>query len=373
MGKLKQVLPFRYGHDTEFFLWDTKKEKVVPSYKFFGEKKDEPEYLPGIPYPNEPKLTKTYAYPLLRSKYSRNNMKVNSGGEFRYYRDGLAVEFNSSPVTCRAWIWQDLKLAMATAESVKDLPAHVRFTARPWVAISPQLIRHFPDDLKVLGCSPTLDAYTEQTKAVLVNPLKTYFRTSGAHMHCSFDDMLPEEHWGPIIKLCDLCIGVPHTYIFADELEFKRRKLYGTAGEFRPQKYPNGQNGLEYRALSSRLYNHPGIFGLFSGIFKYVITENYAQMWEHWDSAWEADIQEAINLGTPALFPKLLEIGTNLTKKFTSIYRIQVAKNNPPLEFWNTLRKLHVEGAFPDAGVINHMAFPEAHKGWSEYATTWKL
>ena len=377
MADLMKVYADFLGHDTEYFLWDTKKDKVVPSYKYFKPKKEEQEFTPG----NTKNIwgansAAEPAYPLLRKEFrGKHSLTMNSGQPFRVYRDGLAVEVNSYPVTCRAWVWQDMKLALATALSVKNIPNHVRFTSRPWVKVPHQLMRHFPDDLKVLGCNPTFDAYTEKQKVILKDPMKLYFRTSGAHLHTSFSSPQPEENWAPIIKLADLLVGVPFTYIFGDELEFKRRELYGQAGEFRFQQYPTGMTGLEYRVLSSRLYNHPAIFGLFSGIWHYIVCVSYVDLWKLWDKAWEDDICEAINLGTPEKFPALLNVVAELLSKVGNRYRMQVSKTGMPagVEFWSTLKQLHARGTFPDAGIVNNLAFPEAHKGWSEYARTWKL
>jgi hypothetical protein len=365
----------RLGQDTEFFLWDKKKQEVIPSYKYFGKRGEEATYAP----PANP----AYAWPresIFKRKRDKDSsiFSFNGGGNYTFYRDGLAVEFNTGPVSCRAWIWQDLKLAMSTAVAVKwpkRLPANLTFTSRPWVEVSPELMAEFPDDLKVLGCSPTLDAYTESQKVVAVNPLKTFFRTSGAHLHASFVEDPPEEVWAPFIKMADLLLGVPFTYIFSDDLEFKRRKLYGQAGEFRHQSYPSGSKGLEYRVLSSRLYNHPAIFSLFSGIWKYVLGERSASVWKSWDPAWEADIQEAINLGTPSLFPKLLAAATELINKYSPRYdfRLGNREKSASPELWDKLKALNLKGRFPDAGVINRPSFPEAHKGWSDYASMWEI
>jgi hypothetical protein len=326
------------------------------------------------PYPEED----VEFLPLLpRFRYSK--FTLNSAQPVKIFRDGLAVEINSAPVTCRAWLWQDQKLALALAIS-KFWPKrmNLRFTTRPVVEVSEALRAQFPRDLQVLGCHPTFDPYTERRKTVTVDPRTLPFRTCGAHFHSSFNTLLPEECWGPIAKLSDLLLGAPHTYIFGDALEFKRRTLYGQAGEFRFQNYSEAagrpNSGVEYRALSSRIYNHPGIFGLFSGIWKYVVLDNYAKLWEAWDPAWEDDLQEAINLGSERALGKVLPLTAKLLNSVSTLYslKLKLEETQEIPQLWQVLRKMNLAGAFPDAGIIHH-DFPEAHTGWGEYRRTWGL
>src|SRR3990172_1765114 len=147
------------GQDTEFFLWDTKKEKVVPSYKFFGMKGEEPEWGPY-----ERDEIQSWEEALRPTPFWNTDLLINSSLPFTFYRDGLAVEVNSSPVSCRAWLWQDVKAALAVASLRFSKHPEIKFTSRPWVKVSPQQIKHFPPDLRVLGCSPTIDAYKDAPK-----------------------------------------------------------------------------------------------------------------------------------------------------------------------------------------------------------------
>lgn len=363
-----------YGHDTEFFLWDTKKEEVVPSFKYFGKKEEEPEFpnfsctwgLPVIPEPEN-----------LKSRWRKDSSWCNnSSGPVRVFRDGLAVEVNSVPVQCRAWIWQDIRRALGLAEARfgKRKPANLIFSTRPYVKIDPKGIKDFPEDLKVLGCLPSLDAYTEAQKTIKVDPLRLPFRTSGAHIHVSFSYAPREEDWAPYIKIADSLAGVAHAYIFGDELEFKRRKLYGQAGEFRFQTYNPGENpiyGLEYRVLSSRIYNHPGMFSFFFGLFKFIIAPYANQLWTAWDPGVEDYVREAINLGSPSAFEKAIPFAEKLIRLFPARYELGLARCD-----WKALldhlKELNLKGEFPDGGIYTH-DWPEAHKGWREYRREWNF
>lgn len=381
----------RLGQDSEFFLWDTQKDALVPSYEFFKKRDEEKEFFPREVQAELP--------PFKRTDYS---IYTNSGGKCRVFRDGMAVEVNTEAFTCRAWGWQDIRFALHYLSS--RLPDHIRFTTRPWARFHHMKVRKFPADLKELGCLPSFDAYSMAEKAIGVDPVRTYFRTSGSHLHRSFLVKPTEEQTQKIIKLADLLIGLPHTYIFGDELEFRRRALYGQAGEFRFQKYPHYTSrydytkhttvytlnpsrtipGVEYRVLSSRVWNHPAIWGLFSGLWKSVVTLFAENLFKHWDSSIEDDLREAINLGTPKLFPRLLQEGTRVMKAAAAETREvdrpytygpltpKILEGEVPV-VWQKLKALNAQGTFPDAGVVYLDNIQEAHYGWSEYAGDWGL
>lgn len=330
------------GQDSEFFLWDTEKAKVVPSYLHYPIKEE------GFTNPEHT--------------------------SFRAFRDGLAVEFNTPPSFCRATLIEDLAyIAKNTLPKALKTQSNILFTSRPYVEITKELIKQFPPDLQVLGCNPTLDAYTKQQKVIRVNPKKLLYRTSGAHLHMSFGlretleptpaESIPQELWAPWIKACDLFLGVPFAYVFRDDLEFKRRKLYGQAGEFRYQQYPIGV-GLEYRVLSSRLWNHPAIASLFLGFFKFVLGDFNFIFNLPWDKAWEDDIREAINTGDEkALQRAMLLWAQNIPgMDYTILPKSSVAEY---FAFWDRVRR--IAATLPDAGTAQQ-AFKEAHYGWNDYS-----
>jgi hypothetical protein len=247
------------------------------------------------------------------------------------------------------------------------------------------MIKDFPPDLLELGCSPTMSAYTDQQQTIHVNPKTLLYRTSGAHLHMSFKVNSisawgnpvpqPRQNWSPWTKVADLLLGVPFTYVFGDELEVKRRKLYGKAGEYRFQQYPSGGTGLEYRVLSSRLWNHPGTFSLFTGIFKYILGHGYtmARVWSQWDPAWEDTIQQAINEADPKALQEMLKIAAKFYATDPNyLVLAEPSQAADPLFFWNQLREMSMRGEFPDAGFLNP-AWKEGHDGFTEWSEKWNL
>lgn len=330
------------GQDTEFFVFDTKEGRAIPAHKIGVEQK-----------------------------------KTQADYYGSYFRDGYAVEFNSPPATCRAGLWENLARAMAYFKRHKSFDGRYTLITDPIVPVDLSEIDLWPSDLKVLGCNPTFDPYIEEVKAVQVDPLTLPFRTSGGHLHYSFagtGKSLSLAELGTLSKYCDLTIGLIHTVVFGDDKEFHRRSLYGGAGEFRDQKYKSlyGGNlpiqGFEYRVLSSRLYNHPGVFGLIVGIFKYMLKQYAVLLNEPWNSKLDDPLRNAINTGAGST-ELLEELG-----KFLTGLKVYDATGMNGIGYipkdWGAailkLREMRLKN-----GVMDRFQMWEgqldAHWGWSEY------
>jgi hypothetical protein len=135
-----------------------------------------------------------------------------------------------------------------------------------------------PPDVMEFGCEAAVDAYTGRPTIVTINAMEHPWRYAGGHMHMSSPGAYllgPTyaahdigAHWEPIreaarrrtlgnkenyplfVKMMDLYVGIPDTYIFSSPAMFRRRRYYGGAGEFRYKTYPGGTIGVEYRTPS---------------------------------------------------------------------------------------------------------------------------
>lgn len=361
------------GQDSEFFVWDKEKDEVVSAHHFFPEKS-------GF----KPITTDQLNVLLDRFKKIKTTEVPRSSDKVVVFRDGFAVEVNCPPATCCAFIWNDVKAGLLTfaPEVMWEQPERFTFTTRPWVEVTGEMLKDLPADLLQLGCMPTLDVYKGGPKAVTADGKTLGFRTSGSHLHASLQRKMSDDQIERFIKLADLIIGVPFVSLFNDELEFKRRALYGQAGEFRLQEYPGldpytlrplkttgtvpGIPGIEYRVLSSRLWNHPVLFSMFFQLWKYFMGnfQTLEIINQAFDPKWEDTIRGAINEGTEL-------------KEAKKIWRGVMDKVRPGK--WSNFRftpeRFDViaekSGTFIDAGLYNEPRYAEAHHGFSEYLSTW--
>lgn len=369
-SRLPQLEYTQIGHDSEFFLWDTAKQQVVPSYKYYPKVEEAKSFFVHRKRGKRRYGPKGSGWSTVRPALG------GSGQPVKLFRDGLAVEVNTAPVTCRAFMWNDTRGALLRGEPSRMGKNHV-FTARPWVPLTDKMMAAFPPDLQQLGCSPSLDAYAQRQNVVAVDPMKTMFRTCGSHLHMSFRghhaaNGVPSEAWSPFIKLADALIGLTHTAIFGDELEAARRKLYGRAGEFRFQA---AYGGLEYRVLSSRLWNHQAVYSLLTGIWKYGLGQFYRKFYSSYDRSWESEIQQAINEADAGLALKMLGHTQQMLLRcqnelqYSSIAQLRLI---PLTEICSHLREMNLRGFFPDAGVWSRPYAPDGHSGFNDYWATWK-
>jgi hypothetical protein len=139
---------------------------------------------------------------------------------------------------------------------------NINLYKKPVVNIKPEMYFDYLDENKIhqgfiFGCDPDEDAidtgYRCQTLDVFSHP----FRYGGGHIHISG---LPEfkDNFITAIRLQSITTG---NFCIANspypELERQRATTYGRPGRFRPQKYPNGDIGIEYRSPSNSWISLP--------------------------------------------------------------------------------------------------------------------
>jgi hypothetical protein len=328
------------GHDTEYFIFSKKDNRVVPAHtRNFPKEKTQDDWYDG-----------------------------------QYFRDGYAVEINNPPSNCRASLWE---LQSETLIKLQEKKLHKTdtFIADPWAKINiKEDILKGPDDVKQLGCNPTYNPYLKRINEINVDPLKLPFRTTGAHLHMSFNagDPCPSlDDLGNLALAADLLIGLPFSIIYHDDKEFLRRKLYGRAGEFRPQKYSGGVNGFEYRVLTPRLYTHQGTFGLFVGIWKGVLQVHRKYFMSNPISdKIKPKLEQAINKGKGG--EELLEDFSKFLTHNKSAFRVDGWGGTigyQPKDWGSAilkLREMFDKGHFDKLRILTDS---QAHWGWYECNT----
>lgn len=108
----------------------------------------------------------------------------------------------------------------------------------------------------IFGCDADADAFNTELKCEITDVTHHPFRYAGYHIHLSGDADI-DSNPRLFIQLLALTVG-NYTVLnskFGD-LEKMRSKYYGKAGKYRTQKYPNGQNGVEYRTPSNSVFSY---------------------------------------------------------------------------------------------------------------------
>ena len=270
-----------FGTDSEFFILD-RRGKPAPAHRFFPGKDD-----------------KLY-------------FEVKERGRGALFRDGYALEINVPPAHCRSVLVDSVNIMLHKAQ--QRLPNGYKLTTAPVVGIDLRSLRRAPYDVQQFGCDPVLDAYLGDERATNLDGTKHRLRYSGSHFHFSVKPipawMKKFDNMCLLAKLMDQRIGLPLAMIFNNAGSRARRKYYGLAGEFRLQRYEDGERGFEYRVPTSEVWNDPGVAMMVMGVGRDTIL-NFARLQQTWDRRLELCIQRAINTG----------IGIDNLLVPTSIYR----------------------------------------------------
>jgi hypothetical protein len=168
------------------------------------------------------------------------------------------------------------------------------------------------EDALKFGCDQSFDAYT-----VAPNPPPDCqpgngFRTGGGHIHLGGDFFPLNDDWGRIwvIRMMDIFFGVPSLFIDQDPTSMVRRKLYGGAGDHRPQVY-----GVEYRSPSNFWVATPQLVALTYDICDFVLDVCINEQHEEIYNLHEDNIVKCINNWDKKAAKPFMEICRRLMPK----------------------------------------------------------
>ncbi len=315
---------------------------------------------------------------LLNTVKSVNDRCVLQGSKTKFIIDGVQVELNPRPNTCRANLANEIAAAFKCLKqelAKKNQAIEVDFTQS--VKITKKELDKLDANNQKFGCMPSKNSYIAdelETKITAVDPLKYRNRSAGGHIHIgtssfpSFKKKL-EEAPDEIVQMLDIIVGNTCVLVDRDKGNKIRRKLYGRAGEYRLPPH-----GLEYRTLSNFWLTHYYLMSLAFGLTRFAINlathstkgkENIEAFKSKVDMK---DIQKAINNNSftlayknfKAIEPLLLEtlpdygdsvgLSTNLMKEFH--YFVGTVKKNglthwfkeDPMTSWTNLPECHPIG-----------------------------
>lgn len=163
-------------------------------------------------------------------------------------RDGVQLEIHVNPDFCRELFADNLGDAFVT---LKEHLAGVRnkerasLSFKAVVRVTQGQLNRLSDQSRRLGCAPSENIYDPKAK-INVNPVTYKIRSAGGHVHLGLSAPKLKSEYRRIIRQCDILLGNQCVMLDREPLMALRRRVYGRAGECRPQKY-----GVEYRTLSN--------------------------------------------------------------------------------------------------------------------------
>lgn len=230
---------------------------------------------------------------------------LNDPRSGKIFRDGFGLELNTYPFTCIGNLLENIKKILARTRDALNLSAHgmqLRAPASIEVDLASALAEA-PKDVVEVGCSPSFNIYKGwgEKQFGMWNPTDNPVRMFAGHLHFS-----PAQYEGlnftkredveRSVRALDYYVGIPLTYIFADEPEtFRRRVFYGQAGEYRLPPH-----GLEWRTPGAEIWRHQAITALAMALSRYALTHSRAIMDEavtRFGKEFDGLVQRAINTG----------------------------------------------------------------------------
>lgn len=190
--------------------------------------------------------------------------KSAATGYGKVIRDGVQVEFNADPQSCRELLGQQLRYCFTHLDRLVQLEREkggdFNISLAQVVTVTPRELTSLSPESQQFGCAPSYNIY-DVSAAVGVDG-KTYMkRAAGGHLHLgslphtiyyskayhgAYSYVSEVDHRRRLVAILDLLVGNTCVMLDRDPGQVERRKHYGRAGEFRLPKH-----GLEYRTLSN--------------------------------------------------------------------------------------------------------------------------
>lgn len=229
---------------------------------------------------------------VIAQKYFPDELEAKSKGEKLYY-DGLLLELNPIPDTCRKIVIGNIWKCLTTAYS--KVPKSVKILSIPGQHIPLKVIQSAHPQARIFGCHPDYDIYTDTVHRITVNAEKYTFRSGGGHVHLGVHSktLKPflKDDIENTVKILDIILG--NTMVLLDRHVHakKRRECYGIAGSYR-----RPEHGLEYRVLSNAFLIHPALVSFVLGLTRLAPNIIYNKLdGEFFSAVSEEKIIRAIN------------------------------------------------------------------------------
>lgn len=177
-------------------------------------------------------------------------LQLKTGGAVQI--DGMALEFNIPPQTSAKAFFEITQETLLEIRKMVD--PRLKFHFFPDATFTQKMFNETPSKFKELGCDPDYDAFNLLPKTPPAAAANNTFRSAGGHWHFGYleglDDPFNPMH---LFDCAFLVRGLSQIDVVRIcDFNYKRTKLYGSNGSFRPKPY-----GFEYRSPSNIWLNFP--------------------------------------------------------------------------------------------------------------------
>ena len=243
--------------------------------------------------------------------------------------DGVQAELNPAPSGCRALLADNIKKCFYEVQKQIAERKDISVDFSQTIKVDKTELSTLEPKNRVLGCSPSKNAYNKKNQISVKNGSKYYYRSAGGHIHlgkaintetryANVNSALDNEK--TLIPLLDAILGNTCVLIDRDPGNIQRRKVYGRAGEYRTPKH-----GIEYRTLSNFWLQSYPLMSFVTGLARQAVLiladstkqNNYAK--ELLKLIKRSEIKKAINNNDFELAMKNFEKIADLLVKITPI------------------------------------------------------
>lgn len=167
-------------------------------------------------------------------------------GDAEVVRDGVQFELHyRNPQFCREVFAQDVASGFEALKARLEKLEGIFLCYKPVVRVTAGEMKKLSPESRQLGCAPSVNIYDDDAK-LGINPHTYKIRSAGGHVHLGLSVPRLKSEFRRIVRMEDVLLGNQCVLMDRDPLMKLRRRVYGRAGECRPQKY-----GFEYRTLSN--------------------------------------------------------------------------------------------------------------------------
>lgn len=204
--------------------------------------------------------------------------------------DGVQIELNPRPQSCRTALGNEISLAFRSLRTLLDKMkgegASITPSFKATILLDKEELDALSDQSKVAGCKPSFNLYDGEEAKVNVDYATHLGRSAGGHIHLGFQNIpwLMEKRV-EIVPILDVLLGLPCVLIDRDPGNVVRRRHYGRASEHRLPDH-----GLEYRTLSNFWLRAFPLTSFVMGQARNAVQVLGNKYYKHWEgslSYWE--------------------------------------------------------------------------------------